>query len=195
MNQKGFAPIVIILVVIAAVIVGAGAFLYTSRDDSEDATLSDTPTATETETHDEAGSFSGSYFSAIEKGEALECTWRVPEELASEFQVGEGQFYTDGKSRGRAEASFKNNDAVFTTHSVFNQDAIYNWTELPESGPTVGFKISQESLKQMDSELSAEERQQAEQIRAEYQFDCEPWNVDEAKFKLPAGVSFTEISS
>lgn len=196
MNQRGIAPAVLAAIIAGVILLAGGTFLlFAGNSDqssnSETAETANTPGSEQLS--DSPGDFTGSYFDAIGRGDPVQCKWRVPEELAGEFQVGEGDFYTDGVSRGRSDATFQNNGANFAAHSILTSDAVYNWTELPGGSGSVGFKLPRADLEAASDDLSPQEQQQAQEIRAQYSFNCQPWTVDESKFELPAGVTFSEV--
>lgn len=191
-NQKGFGMIMIVIIVAAVLALGAVGWFVLAREDSDESSSSTEATSEEAETADNA-SFSGSYFDALERGEALQCQWRVPEDLAGEYQVGEGQFYTDGESRGYTEATFETDGVSTTAYAIFDSEYVYSWFNLPGVG-TTGTKFPMTQLESDYNEMSETEQQQAIDIRADYSFDCEPWTVDESILTPPTDVTFTEIT-
>lgn len=193
-NEKGLAPLAVALVVAGLIVIGGGGWYLFVRDDGEPTTSETTAeTSTEVSMKSDDSSFEGTYFDAIGRGNPLECDWRLPEELASEFQVGQGKFYTDGVSRGYSTGTFENQGATVTANSIFNNEGVSYWTELP-GGANIGFKITKAVLEAQGASQTEAEKQQGREFRANYSFTCQPWTVEEEKLTVPADITFRDIS-
>lgn len=122
----------------------------------------------------------------IGKGQNLECDWHLPTSSAAN-PFGIGKLYTTG-NKGRSMIKGTTNGIDIDANVIYKDDAAYSWVIV--AGSTVGYKFDKAELQKMASEMTPEQKQQAEQIRAKMIFSCKSWTPDESKFVLPAGVEF-----
>lgn len=181
-SQKGFGMIMIVIIVTAVLVLATVVWFLLARDDSSSDSAQNTL-------------FSGSYFAVLDRGEALQCMWQVPENTAGEHQAGQGELYTDGNSRGYSTAAFEAQGGTTAVFAVFEPEYVYTWFATPGSNNIVGTKIPVNQLESAYQNMSGDEQQQAVDIRAnDYSFECEPWEVDESLLTPPSDVNFTEIT-
>lgn len=198
MKQQGIATSLLVLIVALVIAVGVGGYWYLRPLDDMSAGSESAPDSSvaikEPHSSDISdASFSGGYFDAMDKGTPLSCSFRLPKE-ASDFQVGDGKFYTDGVNRGYSTGQFNIDGSTITAQAIFTADIIYSWTQLP-GGQSVGFKTDlREAQAEFDS-LSDTQRNDAYDYRAQYDFDCQSWVVDESFFEPPNDVDFNAIPS
>ena len=180
----------IIFVLVLLLLTGGIVFWVMSSGDT--APTDETSTSTDTtESTDSESSVSGSLEDVIAGGQALSCTWRAPEAAGGTFQAGDGTLYTDGVSRGRSMATFQIEDQAVPTEGVHLGDTVHYWQTV--GGTTLGFTLSPETLAASEAGLTPEEQASALDVRAQYDFTCMPWSVDESMFELPTDVEFIPL--
>jgi hypothetical protein len=184
-SYKGFSPVAV--VVIIAVIAGIGAFTILRSSSTSK------PSATTERTSDKAskestptGDLSSTIQDIVGRGQSLECDWKMPT-TGSENPFGAGKLYTTG-NKGRSEISGGTEGVAIEGNAIYKDDTVYSW--IKAGGTTIGFKFDKAELESMAKDMTAEQKQQAEQIRQQMIFNCKPWTPDESKFDLPSGVDF-----
>ena len=197
MNQKGIATVLLVAIVAGVLLVGGGAAFMLLRSDESATESASTESGESSETSmlaEPAGAreLSGSYFDVVAAGNPVQCSWRAPEELASQYQIGEGQMYTDGVNKAYVTGSFDVDGTEAISNTLIDEEFLYVWTEIPGFGKN-GSKIARAEAEAADEDLTDEERQQAEAYQAEYSFNCQPWTVDEAVFELPGDITFADL--
>lgn len=184
--SRGFSAIV--AVVIAALVLGGiGVFVMSRRaSTSTPSSAVDRSTPAGTESAVPTGETTSTLPDIIGRGQNMECDWRMPVE-ASENPFGTGKLWTNGNS-GRSTMSGNIAGGDFEGNAIYKNNEVYTWMTV--AGTTIGFKLDESELSEAGSEMTPEQRQQAEQIRSEMVFNCRPWTPDESKFILPTGVEF-----
>jgi hypothetical protein len=124
----------------------------------------------------------------IEHGQDLECDWKIPPD-------GTNNVFTSGKlwtsdNRGRSTIAADRNGMNIEANMIFQKNTAYAW--LIADGQKTGMRIHPSSLNEENRSMTADERQQAEQVRASILFNCQSWTADESKFILPSDVEFPE---
>lgn len=197
-SSSGFSTVLLAIVIGVVALVGIGGFYMMNRSSTETTTtatpttaamLSDesAPTATTTETAGtDTSELTGTFTSLISRGQSLECDWRMPVE-AEDNPFGAGKLWTTG-NQGRSTITTTVSGMSMEANAIYRENTAYTWMDL--NGTKMGFMFSPEEMTEMDSTMTPQERQQAEQIRQEMVFNCQPWVVDESKFVLPADVEF-----
>lgn len=180
----------VLAVVAVLVIAGTVGWFVVARDSGEDRGAAGA--LTEAGEVDEA-TFTGTYLDVLERGNSLQCQWRLPEDAADGFQVGHGRLYTDGKNRGYTEAVFEIQGETTAGYAVIGPEYIYSWMDVPGMGFS-GVRIPASQAEADFGDLPAAEQQQALDFRANYDFDCQPWTVNESLLAPPEDVSFTDIN-
>ncbi|HUQ84906.1 MAG TPA: hypothetical protein VM077_01155 [Candidatus Limnocylindrales bacterium] len=133
-----------------------------------------------------SGDTTSTFPDIIGRGQDLECDWKLPT-AGPENPFGTGKLYTTG-SKGRSEIKGTTNGIAIEADAIYKDDSAYTWITV--AGTTTGFKFSKSELESMNTEMTVEQKQQAEQIRNKMIFQCKPWTPDESKFALPTGVEF-----
>jgi hypothetical protein len=184
--NRGFSAIVAV-VVVAVLLVGIGAAVM-MRDSSPSSSSSERgrgPVATDSE-ETVGGEIESTLPDIISRGQSLECDWRMPIEEADN-PFGTGKLYTTG-NKGRSMITGNLGGGDFEGNAIYMNNEVYTWMNI--GGNTIGFKFDESELSEADSEMTPEERVQAEQIAQDRIFNCSPWTPDESLFVLPEGVSF-----
>lgn len=129
----------------------------------------------------------------MDRGDALQCTWRDNEEK-SEIN---GELFISGKKM-KNTVTFKNlekngNDDAqmpdeFQSFMVSDGNWFYVWGTMP--GMQKGTKYDISKLEQPDQEGSQGLNKQ--DLEKKMNYSCKPWSVDDSYFTLPAGVEFTD---
>ena len=193
-SQQGLAPLVIVIIVAVVALAGAGAY-YAMRGTGSAASTDSTATGSASGTSEEtsldttAGEMKTDLMSLVSKGQSLECTWRMPVKEGEETPFGEGTLWTTA-NKGRSTITGNPAGMQMEGNAIYTQETIYSW--ISSDMFKMGFKFSPETIKELNDGMSAEERQQAEQIRQEMIVNCKPWTPDESKFVVPTDVEFKE---
>lgn len=182
--SQGFSALAVILIIVVAILVGTGGFIMMRRSTTEPVTLN--PGSINAPTSSSVQEMSSTIPDIVGRGQNLECDWRMPT-TGSENPFGAGKLYTTG-NKGRSQIAGGTEGVAIEGNAVYKDGEVYSW--ISAAGTTMGFKFSKDELASMESEMTAEQRQQAEQIRQQMIFNCKPWTPDESKFTLPSGVEF-----
>ena len=184
--QKGFAPIIVVIGIVGLILVGGAGWYFMSRG-SEVPASSTTPAAEETTSDDASVSESTETMSAlIGRGQNLECDWRMPIE-AADNPFNTGKLWTTG-NMGRSQISGTIAGGAMEGNAIFKDSEVYTWMAF--GGQKVGFRMSESDLADASAGMTAEQRQQAEQISREMIFNCRPWTPDASLFEIPSDVTF-----
>ena len=192
-SQQGLAPLVIVIIVAVVALAGAGAY-YAMRGTGSAASTDSTATGSASGTSEETslettGEMKTDLMSLVSKGQNLECTWRMPVAEGEETPFGEGKLWTTG-NKGRSTITGNPAGMQMEGNAIYTQETIYSW--ISSDMFKMGFKFTPETIKELNDGMSAEERQQAEQIRKEMIVNCKSWTPDESKFVVPTDVEFKE---
>lgn len=188
-SQKGFAPTLIIIAIAVVIIAIAGGFFVMNRSGSSPSVPTETSSESPSDTAS-SGEITSTLPDVIGRGENLECDFRIPVEQGSENPFNAGKLWTTG-NQGRSTITANVNGSQMEANAIYKDNTAYTWMSM--AGKTMGYKFSQSELEKMDSSLTPEERQQAEQVRSEMLFNCNPWTPDASKFVLPSDVNFQEL--
>ncbi len=174
-----FLPIIIAVVVIAAIAIG-GWFLLKNRGamPSIQAPIGETQEAVTPE--EETKGFTGKLKDALNLGQAMKCTWEQDEDNFGTAYIKNEKVHTDVTYEGKR------------AHSIMDGDCTYTW----EEGAVQGFELCVEPEEVEVEEV--EEMEEAEpELPEEYQaqvpdvnYTCEPAVVSDAMFELPSEVNF-----
>jgi hypothetical protein len=127
----------------------------------------------------------------IDRGQSLECDFTPPTHAG--VSTSNGKVWTTGRM-GRSQISANIGGAAQITmeaNALFKNGEMNTWVNV--NGRKTGFHMSQAEAQARSNSMTAEQKQQAEQFRAEMVFNCHPWTVDESKFTLPTDVTFQEM--
>lgn len=170
---------IIIAVVAALVIAGAGVFLAKQKAPGTSEKMGDTETV--------ANNLDSSPVSSIK--ELMEthgnktCTFSDAESKSS----GE-VFVGDGKMRGNFEINTK--DSQESSHIIFDGQRVYAWSD---SG-NEGYLMSLDAIDEINSKFGNGDTQMAD-INKKVDLNCSDWSTDSSQFQLPTGVEFKDFSA
>jgi len=189
-NQKGISGILLGIIIAAVLIFAAGGYYMLNRS-AKSASPSASGSAAKSQKNENPkqepiNGASSTIQDVVGKGQNLECDWHMPD-AGSSNPFGTGKLYTTG-NKGRSMISGNASGMSIDGNGIYKDGTAYSWVTV--AGTTVGFKFDKEKLNQMNSEMTPEQKKQAEQIRAKMIFSCKPWTPDESKFVLPTGVEF-----
>lgn len=185
--NNGFSAVIIILIAVV-VLAGVGIMMMRRPSSSPNSSNSmERSTDATTVSTVPAGETTSTLPDIIGKGQNLECDWRMPTDAGETNPFGTGKLYTAG-NKGRSMISGNSSGMSIDGNAIYKDGDAYSWITV--AGTTMGFKFDKAELESMSSEMTAEQKQQAEQIRAKMIFSCKPWTPDESKFVLPTGVEF-----
>lgn len=125
----------------------------------------------------------------IANGQSLSCTFSYTD--AEQGITESGNFYVNGpqaKFRSEAEIVTKDSDKKITTYMIGDGNYAYSWNGAEKTG----FKISMKEGTPVAQDTKAQNNQRLDQ---KMNFDCRNWSVDNSKFILPPGVTFTDFST
>lgn len=185
--SQGFSSIAIAIIIGAIVLVGGAAF-YAMRSTSPSSSPSSATTVTSESTTSEyvpTGEVASTLTDIIARGQSMECDWKLPAEAENPFDTG--KLWTTA-NQGRSSIQANINGMTIDANAIYKDNTAYTW--MVTNGVKMGFKFSPSEIDSMNSSMTAEQRQQAEQIRQEMIFNCRPWTPDPSKFELPADVEF-----
>lgn len=170
---------ILLLVVGAVVVVGGGYFLYTNMSGG-----SGGETMMEEEHVDSGERASGTLAALMASGQNLECTFSYDDGT----NVSSGTVYmTAGASRIRGDFNITESaGGAMEVHMIRDGGYNYLWGSALPQGIKTKITVENEG-KLFDSETGS--------VDENTQFDCFAWDVDESKFRLPAGVEFMDLSA
>src|SRR3989344_9695705 len=167
-----------IIGVIIAIVVIVGGILLFMRDDTE------TPGENNSATNNQADNntaMSGprSLREALDEYKDQQCTFNTVDASGQSQGV---VFVGNNQMRG----DFINTVSGVNTnsHMIIDDEMVYFWTD----GETDGFKMSLSAITDAESNQSVD-------FDKEQNFDCDDWRIDNDKFDLPSGVTFTDFSA
>jgi hypothetical protein len=182
--SQGFSAVLIL--VIAAVAIGAVVAFTLSRNSTTSQTGTERTTGASSEEGVPQGETESTIPDIVGRGQNLECDWKMPT-TGTENPFGAGKLYTTG-NKGRSQIAGGTEGVAIEGNAIYKDGEVYSW--ISAAGTTMGFKFTKDELESMNAEMTAEQKQQAEQIRQQMIFNCKPWTPDESKFVLPSGVEF-----
>ncbi len=188
-NQKGISGVLIAIIIAAVLIFAAGGYYMLTRSGSGPSPSASGSTAAPQKPaskKEPISNASSTFQDIVGKGQNLECDWHLPTSGAAN-PFGTGKLYTTG-NKGRSMIKGTTNGIEIDANVIYTDEAAYSWVIV--AGTTVGYKFDKAELQKMASEMTPEQKQQAEQIRAKMIFSCKGWTPDESKFILPTGVEF-----
>lgn len=191
--QSGFSTVALVIALGAAVILGVGAYFLTrssSPSPTSPATKAESWTVRNEQTTAEeltGRELTTTIPDIIGRGQSLECDWKMP--VAGENPFHTGKLWTTG-SKGRSHVTANISGMAMEANAVYQGDAVYTWTMV--GGQKMGMKFSPSKLEEMNSSMTPQQKQQAEQIRQSMIFNCKPWAADDTKFVLPQDIEFKE---
>lgn len=190
--ERGFSTISLVVTLGAAVVLGVGTFLLTRTTSpaGSPASTAETIPGDRTASDELTGrELTTTIPDIVGRGQSLACDWKLPVE-AGESPFNHGKLWTTD-SKGRSTMSADISGMVMEAHAVYQGNTAYTWMLVGDQ--KIGMKFSPSELDAMSSSMTAQERQQAEQISRSMRFNCQPWSPDETKFILPSDVDFRDM--
>jgi hypothetical protein len=194
LSQQGLAPLMIAIIIGVIALAVAGGYYGMRRSatpvvTSTKSTSDNTSTSTTSTSPVITGETRSTLTDVIGRGQNLECDWKLPASTtAEENPFNAGKLWTTG-NKGRSTITANLSEGMtMEGNAVYKDNTIYSWIQT--AGTKMGFKFTPSELAEMDSSMTAQQRQQAEQIKQEMNFNCQPWTPDESKFELPSDVEF-----
>lgn len=132
--------------------------------------------------------FTGSMWELLGR-QSVECTW----DQSDEEGQSQGRIYVDGqRMAGNMSANY--GGEVMNMQMMSDGEWMYQWSE----GTNQGTKMNLDSLEQMSDDTqepeSEVESEDMEALSQDYNYECQPWQVNESVFSLPQDVEFTDLS-
>jgi hypothetical protein len=189
-NQKGFSGLATILIIVAILVIVGGAYFVMGKKVITPSASTAGSNAVDKKASSKAeeplSNVSATFQDVVGKGQNLECDWKLPTEMKNN-PFGTGKLYTTG-NKGRSMINGNSSGMSIEGNGIYKDGQAYSWVKVGET--TVGFKFDQAKLAELSSQMTLQQKQQAEQIRAKMIFSCKPWTPDESMFALPTGVEF-----
>lgn len=179
-NQAGFAPIFLILIIIAVLALGIALWWVFTQNSGNN---SDTTGGGE----EQATVIDGTMFDAISQGSPLECDWKL--NYDGPAQLTQGKFYTDGINNGRSETSYEYEGTTYQALAIINEDRTYHWS--PGRGEKIqGISDDRAEYEAREPKYDLLDTSIDVDLNADYTFTCLPWTVDESIFIAPGDLKF-----
>jgi len=168
-----------IIIVLAVIVIGAGAYFIFGRSKSTVPTDSITVSTETTETT-VSETFSGTLKEAISLGVGMKCTYNVEGNEYEGYVKGENYRGTMMTAEGK------------TGTVVVKDDCMWIW----EEGDTEGLKICDTAIETEEEDEVAGEggvwEQSSGGVGSETDYNCVPYAVSDAQFTPPANVNFLD---
>lgn len=196
-TEKGFAPIIIIIAVVLLAGIGGGAYYMSQKGKTptspeaaatDTAMTQDATTATETTNQSADGieRITASFFDLAGNNRNLECDWKP--EFLPDFKVAK-VWISGSKVRSHIEATENMAKQPIVADAVFKDGGLTSWVGVAGMKP-VGFKMTKEEIEKANTDMTPEQKKQADQYMKKSVYECKAWTVDESKFEVPADVTF-----
>lgn len=84
------------------------------------------------------------------------------------------------------------------TDTIIREDTVYIWNSMQKQG--IKSKLSDlrayddEEFAEQDVEISGESYNDTEQIKYDYDYKCENWRPEDAKFIVPTNIEFIDLN-
>ena len=175
---------VIVLIVVAIVILGGGYFAYTKYSGKSGDSAGSSTVKESNNTNNAKPTASGTFASLVARGENLTCTF----EYNDNTSVTSGTVYiADKAKRIRGDFNIKKSAGGPMQVTMIRVDG-YNhiWSSAFSQGVKTKVTAEEENKLLSDKDSGVDENTE---------FECSSWTVDSAKFTLPAGMSFMDLSA
>lgn len=145
-----------------------------------------------------AGKFSGSVKDLLGLNQAQSCEWQGENGEMTQVYVDK-----DGK-RTRLEVKMPASEEQPATEmmTIVDTKVVHTWDNITKKGMKMkAEEMSEEEMRVDDlggedvSEMDQEQAEYEQEMTQEYQFTCQPWQVDESFFTPPTDVTFTDMSA
>lgn len=169
-----------IIIGVAVLLIGVGAFAYTQLNKPQVITPQNVQVKEKTQ---EESIVKGSIKSLLGSGKNTTCTMNYPD------GKGSGVIYAT-TSKVRADITTKVESKVMLTHMIQDGEYLYMWEDTTNQGTKI----------KIDPSLSAEATKSGKtdptsNLDEELDLKCSSWSVDSSKFEVPTTVKFTDLSS
>ncbi len=175
---------VIAFVVIIAVVLGGGYYLYSHRGSSSSMQPSTaTNTSATAPTVAQPKTFSGTLNDLIKLGGNYKCDWSYN----NKGTTLQGTTYVSGNKFG-GSGTANTSTGNMTVNEVGDGTTMYTWFNI--AGTTVGTKMPYGEMQNASGSMTAQQKQQAQQAMQKFNYKCSPWIPDPSKFQVPTNVTF-----
>lgn len=178
----------VLLVVVALVLIGAGAFFMSQRG-GDASVASRTQSGNEQMAESGGGMMGKSLMDLLKSGVAQKCTFSSETEGTSV----EGVTYMSG---GNVRSDYSTSDGTtdVSGHVIVSDSMSYMWMDGEENG--VKMKIDPEEYEEGVAKMEKEQQSmQSFDMNAQMDYNCSPWVVDGGMFTPPANVQFADMSA
>ena len=174
--------LVIGMIVVALAVLGVGAFVKMSKSSksAQDVNLTQ-PSVEQVSVPTSPPMTQGNLKSLLGVGRNTNCQIVYPD------QSGPGTVYVGG-SKFRGDFTVKVDAKDMVSHMISDGTYMYIWSE----GTPQGTKIKVDTFQNSSPNPSG--KAQAVDLNQQVNLNCSDWTVDQSKFILPTGVTFTDLS-
>ena len=177
-------------VAVLIVVIGAGVWFTQHKSDGGAAPHTEVAETPQTES---ARAVHASFNELLASKAAQKCTFSRSDDFAQSTGVS---YIAQGVVRTDATITFARTGAISRTSTLVTPDTMYEWDG--ESGK--GMKMSTSMMKsQGDTAPKAQDGTASAfkdiNLAQEYDYQCEPWTVDQSLLTPPTTVSFTDPSA
>lgn len=170
----------ILIIVGALVVLGGGYFFFLADDDGGDSASSDNQAGT-------SQAEQASLNELLGRNQNLMCTYSDTDEQGN---TSSGTTYIAG---GRMSGEFNlsaNGQGTIKSYVINDGQAQYTW----QDGSDQGYKFDLSALEDPTDDSATDDSQSVDQNQ-DYDFNCQEWSVDEARFTPPSNVNFIDYSA
>lgn len=173
--NRGIAPILVLIYIVVAVVVGGGAYYAVTKD---------TPKIEEKDGPNENSSTNTSLKALLNRGGNYICTFSS---VVSNSE-STGTVYISGTNM-RGDFSSKTSVGVIASHMIRKGDSMYVWSD---ASATQGVMMTMTDFYKPQANAQTQGSVNAD---ANLDYKCENWSVDQSKFTLPSAVNFVDIQA
>lgn len=178
----------IVLVLCGILFLGAAWWFFAPKSDNLNEGKTNEPSG-ERNVDESNGIFDGTLSDLLDANNPVKCIAEVTLEGATHTQT----IYSDGQNL-RTEMLMTIEGVKNNIYAVVKDGWQYAWMESDMPGAmTMGTKIKIENVDTADMEEFSQENQTID-MNQTMRFSCDPWQVDQSKFDLPADIEFQDIS-
>jgi hypothetical protein len=135
---------------------------------------------------------SGSLSDFFAQGSDYNCTYSTSNDNEN---VSEAKVYiSDGGEQYYAEVDYQQNDKDLTSYMIKDGDVAYTWVSGSDSGYKYSLDADSETSYTPDSDEFGNQNASLESAFG-YEYDCDPWTVDNSKFTPPSDIEFTDVDA
>lgn len=137
----------------------------------------------------------GDFLDLVAQGDAVMCTWNSTE--VDGMDISGTAYVADQKMRAETTMINREDNSQIMANSIIDGQTIYSWTDNSNQGTMMDLSRIEEMSEEFDQAEDAESNPDVESLQTlqqDYQFNCQPWTVDQSMLTPPTDVEFTDFS-